>query len=182
MKKLLLCAMALTLSATTLFGQNKGDLYVGGMIGVATSSISIEGASATQTTFSLTPEVGYFVCDNLRLAGSLGYQLSSSNGLTTHALTIGPSLAYYVRLCDRFYYTPELAVGFAFASTEGATGYGVGLGLALGAFEFQPSSRWGISLSLVSLNYSYISSSGIGISGVDFQLGIKPSIGLKYYF
>lgn len=107
-----------------LSAQNKGDKYVGGIIGITTTSISIDGSSASQTTFGFAPEFGYFASDRLRVGGSIGYQLISSDGETTHGLTAGPSLAYYVRLCDRFYYTPQLAVGFAFASTDGTSGYG----------------------------------------------------------
>lgn len=108
----------------TLSAQSKGDKYVGGIIGITTTSISIDGSSASQTTFGFAPEFGYFASDKLRIGGSIGYQLISANGETTHGLTAGPSLAYYVRLCDRFYYTPQLAVGFAFASTDGTSGYG----------------------------------------------------------
>lgn len=178
MKKLLLCAVALTFSATTLFAQKQGDSYFGGMIGVATNTDS----SKTLTTFSLTPEVGHFIEKNVRLGLSLGYGYSSGGERTAHALTIGPTLAYYVRLCDRFYYTPELAFAFAYTSSRGINNYGFAAGLAVGAFEFQPSSRWGISLSLVSLDYSYLTHNGMAGDNLNFQFGINPSVGLKYYF
>ena len=118
----------------------------------------------------------------MRVGGSIGYQLISSDGETTHGLTAGPSLAYYVRLCDRFYYTPQLAVGFAFASTDGTSGYGFDAGLSLGAFEIRPSAHIGLSVSLLTLGYSYLSYSGTGVNGVSFQLGISPTVGFKYYF
>lgn len=141
MKRLLFPALALMLCIPTLSAQSKGDKYVGGIIGITTTSISIEGSSASQTTFGFAPEFGYFASDRLRIGGSIGYQLTSSDGETTHGLTAGPSLAYYVRLCDRFYYTPQLAVGFAFASTDGTSGYGFDAGLSLGAFEIRPSAH-----------------------------------------
>ena len=135
MKKLLFPVLALMLCIPPLSAQNKGDKYVGGIIGI-----------------------------------------------TTHGLTAGPSLAYYVRLCDRFYYTPQLAVGFAFASTDGTSGYGFDAGLSLGAFEIRPSAHIGLSVSLLTLGYSYLSYSGTGVNGVSFQLGISPTVGFKYYF
>lgn len=128
MKKILLCAVALALSFHTLSAQNQGDSYFGGMVGVATYTDS----SSTLTTFSLAPEVGHFIEKNLRLGFSLGYQFMSEEGVTAHGLTVGPNLAYYVRLCDRFYYTPELAIGFAYASGGWANAYGFAAGLALG--------------------------------------------------
>ncbi len=182
MKRLLFPALALMLCIPTLSAQSKGDKYVGGIIGITTTSISIEGSSASQTTFGFAPEFGYFASDRLRIGGSIGYQLISSDGETTHGLTAGPSLAYYVRLCDRFYYTPQLAVGFAFASTDGTSGYGFDAGLSLGAFEIRPSAHIGLSVSLLTLDYSYLSYSGTGVNGVSFQLGISPTVGFKYYF
>lgn len=182
MKKLLLPALAFLLWIPTVSAQSKGDKYIGGIIGVTTTSISIDGSSATQTTFGFAPEFGYFASDKLRIGGSVGYQMISSDGDATHGLTVGPSLAYYVRLCDRFYYTPQLAVGFAFASTEGMNGYGFDAGLSLGAFEVRPSAHIGLSLNLLSLQYSYLSYSGIGANGVSFRLGISPTVGFKYYF
>ena len=84
MKKLLFPVLALMLCIPTLSAQNKGDKYVGGIIGITTTSISIDGSSASQTTFGFAPEFGYFASDRLRVGGSIGYQLISSDGETTH--------------------------------------------------------------------------------------------------
>ena len=73
----------------TLSAQSRGDKYVGGIIGITTTSISIDGSSASQTTFGFAPEFGYFASDRLRVGGSIGYQLISSDGETTHGLTAG---------------------------------------------------------------------------------------------
>lgn len=183
MKKLLFCALFALASCQLAAAQNKGDMYVGGMIGVSTTSISSDGISSTMTKFNLAPEFGYFVADRLRISGSLNYGLSSSDGLTTHTLIIGPSIAYYVKLCNNFYYTPEFGLGFAYGSTEGISGTGVALGFQFGAFEFRPASHWGLSFNLLSLDYTYLSyDRNISSNGVGFQLGISPTVGLKYYF
>ena len=63
----------------TLSAQSRGDKYVGGIIGITTTSISIDGSSASQTTFGFAPEFGYFASDRLRVGGSIGYQLISSD-------------------------------------------------------------------------------------------------------
>lgn len=183
MKKLLFCALIAFASCQLATAQERGDMYVGGIIGVSTSSISSEGSSVTTTNFSMAPEFGYFVADRLRISGSLNYGLSSSDGFTTHTLVIGPSIAYYVKLCNNFYYTPEFGLGFAYGSTEGISGTGVALGFQFGAFEFRPTSHWGLSCNLLSLDYTYLSyDRDISSSGIGFQLGISPTIGLKYYF
>ena len=195
MKKLFFCALAAIVSLQVASAQKRGEMYVGGSLGVTTASASIDGVttasasidgvSASATTFGFAPEFGYFVADRLRLSGSIAYNLTSS-GDTSHALTIGPSVAYYVRLCDRFYYTPEAGIGFAYASAYGANGYGFATGLKFGAFEFRPASHCGISFSLLSLQYTYLSysSGGYSASGnnVQFDFGVSPTIGFKYYF
>ena len=58
MKKLLFPVLALMLCIPPLSAQNKGDKYVGGIIGITTTSISIDGSSASQTTFGFAPEFG----------------------------------------------------------------------------------------------------------------------------
>lgn len=184
-EKLFFCALAAIVSLQVASAQKRGEMYVGGSLGVTTASASIDGISASATTFGFAPEFGYFVADRLRLSGSIAYNLTSS-GDTSHALTIGPSVAYYVRLCDRFYYTPEAGIGFAYASAYGANGYGFATGLKFGAFEFRPASHCGISFSLLSLQYTYLSysSGGYSASGnnVQFDFGVSPTIGFKYYF
>lgn len=184
-EKLFFCALAAIVSLQVASAQKRGEMYVGGSLGVTTASASIDGVSASATTFGFAPEFGYFVADRLRLSGSIAYNLTSS-GDTSHALTIGPSVAYYVRLCDRFYYTPEAGIGFAYASAYGANGYGFATGLKFGAFEFRPASHCGISFSLLSLQYTYLSysSGGYSASGnnVQFDFGVSPTIGFKYYF
>lgn len=184
MKKLFLCTLLALLSNQLISAQNKGDMYVGGVIGVSTNSLSDEGMSTTVTNFSFAPEFGYFVADRLRLSGTLAYGLTSAENSTIHSLTIGPSLAYYVRLCDRFYYTPEFGLGFAFGSIDEINGCGFTTGLSFAAFEYKPSTHCGLSFSLVSLDYTYLSYSEYNSSSnhVDFRFGISPTIGFKYYF
>lgn len=184
MKKLFFFTFAAIIALQSVSAQDKGEKYIGGIVGISTTSVSFDGASVSTTNVGFAPEFGYFVADRLRIGASLAYNLASSDGATTHALTIGPSLAYYVKLCDRLYYTPEVGIGFAYSSTEGLSGYGVSAGLALGAFEFRASKRCGISVNLLSLEYAYQSYSdlGAGSNTVVFQLGISPSVGFKYYF
>lgn len=184
MKKLLFCTLAAIVLFQVVSAQSKGEKYIGGIVGVSMTSLNIDGGNVTTTGVGIAPKFGCFVLDRLHISGSLAYNLASTEGTTTHSLTIGPSVAYYVKLCDRLYYTPEAGVNFAFSSVEATNGYGVTAGLALGAFEFRPSSRWGMSLNLVSLEYSYLSYSDLGVSGnaISFRLGISPSFGFKYYF
>lgn len=61
------------------------------------------------------------------------------------------------------------------------------MNLELGSFEFKPTSHWGIAVGLVNVsladvkvqedsdNYSWTTST-------DFSFGIKPSVGINFYF
>ncbi|WP_290535159.1 outer membrane beta-barrel protein [Alistipes sp.] len=184
MKRILLCALAILASVQLATAQNKGEKYIGGSLGVSTISIGFDGTSASTTGFGIAPEFGVFVADRLRLGGSLAYNLSSSSGDTMHTLTLGPNLAYYIKLCDRFYYTPEIGIGFAYVSLYNTSGYGFSTGLSCGSFEFRPSTHCGLSFSLLTLQYTWLSYSDFGINGhiTAFNFGVSPTIGFKYYF
>lgn len=184
MKRLIICALAfLAVSVQSVSAQDKGDKYVGGMLGVGVSANFVEGISSTATNVGIAPEFGYFVANKLKVGAGIGYSLSIS-GATTHVLTVSPNVAYYVKLCNNFYYTPAFEIGFAYGHSEGLDGVGFGLGLSLAGFEFRPSTHFGLSVNLLSLNYVFLSypDYGVNSNGVTFNLGVNPSVGVKYYF
>jgi len=186
MKKLTICLMAIL--ATSIFSisaQTKGEMYAGGSLGIGTTSLISKGNSATGVTFNIAPEFSYFVADNFKVGATVAYGIES-NGTTTHTIQIMPNLAYYVRLCDKFYYTPGVELGFVCGISEGVSMPGFGVGLSLGCFEFRPTQKFALSVSLLSFDYMLLTYKGdwgkINVSGVEFRLGTTPSIGLKYYF
>ena len=184
MKKLICCALFALATCPIVSAQNKGDMYVGGILGISTSSFSADDTSTSNTSFQITPEFGYFVRDNLRIGGLLGYSIAPLNGRTSHTVTIGPNVAYYVKLCDRIYYVPEIGLGFAYASFVGSSGVGLASEFKFGAFEYRHSEKWSLSLNLMSLDYTTLSFSGENATSNDvaFQLGISPTVGIKFYF
>ena len=183
MKKLLILIVALC-STTTLSAQYKGDIYVGGRMGITTSTVIFEGLKTTSVGFGIAPEFGYFALHNLRVGASLGYNLEDQ----THTFEVMPNIAYYIEICDEFYYTPEIELGLSISINDNVAIPGMGIGLSLGSFEFRPTPRFGMSVNLLSLSYAVYSyedrdnNIGINTHGVDFQLGISPSVGVKYYF
>ena len=183
MKKFLICIVALC-ADFNLSAQNKGEKYVGGNVGIATTSLIIDGDSASAIKFAIAPEFGYFVADKFKVGVLLGYGIESE----THTLEIMPNIEYYVRLCDGLYYTPGLGFGFVAGFSEGMAMPGFGLSLSLGSFEFRPTPKFGLSVGLLSLSYVYMTYKDdyygfkLNTNGVNFNLGINPSVGLKYYF
>ena len=193
MKKIIVSVLALFAFATTLSAQNKGDMYLGGHLGITTTSITINSIGQNTTQFSLSPEYGYFVAKNFRIGASLSYELttngvmmSEGNSTALHSISITPNIAYYIRIMNSFYYTPSFEIGFVCGIAGGKALPGFGLGLALGSFEFRPSTKFGLSLNILSFNYNMMSYKEEGVkfsvNGVNFSLGMTPSIGLKYYF
>ncbi len=184
LKKFLCCALFAIASCPFVSAQDKGEMYVGGILGVSTSSFGADDTSISNTYFRFAPEFGYFVRDNLRVGGLLGYSIAPLEGRTTHTLTIGPNVAYYVKVCDRIYYVPEIGLGFAYASFDGISGYGLATEFKFGAFEYRHSEKWSLSLNLMSLDYTTLSFSGENATSneVNFQLGISPTVGVKFYF
>lgn len=216
MKRFIVTLAAAAMTCGAMFAQNRGDMYVGGILGVSggSSKTSVTVGSTTMkgdstpsdTEFNLTGEFGYFFADNWRVSGSLGYELVSSptnkkDGKwmkdNMNIFAIGPSIAYYLNVTGNLYYTPEFGICGCFGQYKsdltsskfqknGVTGFG--MNFAIGQFEFRPTAHLGLSVNLLSLEYAYLKIKGDDsdnystTSAVQFSLGIKPTVGFRYYF
>ena len=220
MKKLivLIAASFIGLCASA---QNKGDMYISGSLSIngGNSSSKVDfNNNTTKTkepgdfTFSIAPQFGYFVIDNLEVNIGLEYSLSKKYLETendtnlwanTNLFAITPGVKYYVKICDKFYYTPGAKLSFGFGSTKTQVSpdttvktpiFAFGLNLSALAFEFQPCEHLGIMFEAGSLDYTFakvtkkdtvdnttIKTTGI-TNNVNFGLNLGASIGFKYYF
>ncbi len=183
MKKILVFMLAIA-SFATAAAQTKGDKYVGGMIGVATNSVFADGSSVNTTSVSIAPEFAFFVANRFRIGGAFNYTLGASQGDVTHSVEFGPELAYYARLCDKFYYVPSFGFGFAYTHIADVSGVGFELALGLGSFEFRPTRHFGLAMNLLTFSYAYQHYKDLDASGsaIGLKLGINPSVGIRYYF
>ena len=185
MKKLIICLMALVF-ATPLLAQNKGDMYIGGTMGVASSTSIINGSGTTGFGINVSPEFGYFISDKISIGASIECQLETANSSATTVIGILPTMTYYGRIADNFYYTPTLRVGFVGGFSSDLNMPGFGLNLDLASFEFRPTPKIGLSFSAFSLTYVVLThnDSYIKLTNNNFniQLGGTTSIGFKYYF
>ena len=177
MKRLIYLLLSLSvLFSTTAFAQEKGDMNVGGSIGLGITAVGNDGLSESAVTFSFAPEYSYFVVDNFRVGADLS--LSIVEELTT--FTVESAFSYYVKLVDKLYYTPELRIGGGLAASDGYSTGLFSLGLDLFALEFKPSNRIGLSVSLV--NMSFIALPEVEINTFNFNLISSPQFGFRYYF
>lgn len=169
MKRIFIVVVAILLGCSVVSAQQKGDKYFGGMTGIA-----IQAGDGVGAGFIIQPEFGGFVADKCKLGISAGYAISGG----IHTITLTPNFSYYIRLCDNVYYTPGIEAGFAMAAAEGAVAAGVGVGLQLFSMEFRPTKHFGFTANLVSLNFVGME----GAAAINFDLGVNPTVGLKYYF
>ena len=169
MKRFIIVVVAILLGCSVVSAQQKGDKYFGGMTGIA-----IQAGDGVGAGFIIQPEFGGFVADKCKLGISAGYAISGG----IHTFTLTPNFSYYVRLCDNVYYTPGIEAGFAMAAAGGAVAAGVGVGLQLFSMEFRPTKHFGFTANLVSLNFVGME----GSAAINFDLGVNPTVGLKYYF
>ena len=169
MKRFFIVVVAILLGCSVVSAQQKGDKYFGGMTGIA-----IQAGDGVGAGFIIQPEFGGFVADKCKLGISAGYAISGG----IHTFTLTPNFSYYVRLCDNVYYTPGIEAGFAMAAAGGAVAAGVGVGLQLFSMEFRPTKHFCLTANLVSLHF-------VGMEGsapINFDLGVNPTVGLRYYF
>jgi hypothetical protein len=160
----------LTLTTFSVNAQEKGNKYISGNIGVG--FMYLDGESAA--SFSITPGFSYFITDKINVGVGLGYGYSNE----VHTLLVMPQITYYHRIIDNLYYTPGLGIGGGLGANDGYTAGAFTLSVNLAGLEYKPTEKLGISLSLVNLNYTYVS----GSNGVGFNFLSSPSVGFNYYF
>jgi hypothetical protein len=180
MKRILL-VVATLLVCVSLSAQNKGEMFIAPTIGASFGSQNSKFFDGVNTTTDKKPmttslsgqgEFGYFVANNLRLAFDLGVSFSTTPNAqigsrwlrsNTVSFMLNPNVAYYVRLADRLYYTPEIGVFYEFGfnkedlttSTTDNTRYsGWGLYTNLLALEYRVNQKIAIGVIIGGLDYS----------------------------
>ncbi len=91
MKRMIMWAIGLLVMVSTANAQlRKGDLLVGGSIGLALDITDTEtdiwgkGGTDVNVTFGLAPEVLYMLSDNWYIGGGIGFDNSSRRGKCIH--------------------------------------------------------------------------------------------------
>lgn len=136
-KKLFLTFL-FTTSVLCLNAQKKGDFSLGLSAGISytddtsLSKTTISGKTDNNSVYSFgvsaSPEIGYFIFDNLKISLSGGYALQSERKegtyggvepkMSTGVFAIGPSVSYYLKVARGLYFTPEIGAFYAFGTTK----------------------------------------------------------------
>ncbi len=161
---------------------SQGTMYVGGGLtfGAGSSNVKMSANGLSESykspnpaEFTIAPSFGYFVADNLRVSLSLNYGISSQTDKndnykateSSSSFLIGPEVAYYIRIADNLYYTPELGIyggvtgnkekytSDNHSSEEKANAGTFGFGLSLAQVEFRPTPKLGFAVNVMNLKY-----------------------------
>lgn len=136
-KKLFLTIL-FTTSVLCLNAQKKGDFSLGlsawisytdaTTLSKTTMSGNTDNNSVYSFGVSASPEIGYFIVDNLKISLSGGYALQSERKegtyggvepkMSTGVFAIGPSVSYYLKVARGLYLTPEIGAFYAFGTTK----------------------------------------------------------------
>lgn len=220
MKKILFLAVAAMLSFAAV-AQNKGDMFAGGMVGLSTggsnSNVVYNGNAGEKTSeiatvnFLFSVDYGYFVIDNLAVSAGLEYVLYAQPSSEVrgkqyfqlvNAALFKIGAGYYVNLiADRFFYVPNITVGFGGGSVVDQLSeqtlsmpFAFGLSAGLGTFEVKINEHIGLTANLLTLTYNYMKMNVLPeempqiydayaqSNSVSFGLNYGASVGVKYYF
>ena len=205
MKKILLFGIAILMSMAS-FAQKKGDMYVSGYFATDLGGYSVESHDwlPFESVFDVGAEYGYFAANNLRLGLEVAVPFISSLNedpdggsyrYNTTSFVLCPNVAYYVKMGEKCYYTPEFGVACQwdknktkgtelYASSSHASTWGAYLDIL--AFEFKVSEKFSIGtnvggIGLASSNYTYSETETFKINQFicDFSNVI---VDFKYYF
>ena len=120
MKKIFLTlALSITCAIFAQAQTEKGTLLLGG--GAEFKSTSADGASVTN--YSLSPNIGYFVAENIAVGARVDFGGSSSDGESVSNYQIAPFARYYfLPIGSNAKLFGDASVGFAGSSAEGDKG------------------------------------------------------------
>ena len=196
MKKLLLTMIAglgfgLVVNAQST---DKGNLMLGGNASYNYSKVV--DLDSNKQTYSIIPQVGYFVKDNLAIGLGIGYagatQIDASDIKTiTGEFSIAPYARQYAGTGDvKFFGQLSVPMGWGnhkVAGNEVSSSERYGVSLSPGVAYF-PTEKLGIELSVNGLHYEYSSltpNNGTKVGTNSFGLNansLAPSIGVNFYF
>lgn len=208
MKKILFSAVALLCMGVAANAQTKSEMYVGGSI-CGSMDNSFSGTStSTSLSGSLNGSFGYFFTDNLRAEMSLGFSgyntISNDEMLSSShpgsSFNVRPSAAYYMKIADNIFYTPEIGTSLQFGQNKSiSTMNGVKspefvssvfnwfVYAYFAQFEYRLNAKFAVSFSLGSLSFGGNSNKQKGSSmepytSSSFGLNLNSgSISVKYY-
>lgn len=220
MKKIMILLLLCTVSLGT-YAQEKGEKFLNASVGVQVTRAKlyqndeVKEPSAPDLTLSLSLGIHGFVAKNFRSGLNLGGSFLKDENIEldccqkTKTVLVGPEFAYYVTLCDKFYYVPQLGIYYThynISVKSNTTGsyqkFGSSPELIYNGFDFviQPlqfemrlNKHIGLSMNVFNISfYDLIQKkeefdvmypdNKSKTTGFDFDFGVYPEVGLHIYF
>lgn len=167
-----LVTMVQLVSAQTV---NSGAWMLGGNVGF--NSIKSDGDDASETYFNISPNVGYFIMDNLAVGARLSLFSQSYDGETESEFGIGPWARFYI--VNGLFAQAGIDFGtagfdvFSLLTDEGSSTLNLGVGYS-----------WFLSPSVAiepTLQYSIYSAADDALFGdytrFGFNIGVQAFLG-----
>ena len=169
MKKLLL---SLTLVAGLGLAANAQTEKGGYIVGAQAASINYNTTSEV-FSLNLSPQVGYFVKDNLAVGASAGLGIVSASGTSTTSWSIGPFARAYFGGTETSKFFAQGNVGIG--GVSGDTAYNLGAGLG---YTYFITKNVGLETGL-GYNYTDATGGGASSSNLGLNLGFQIYLGKK---
>ena len=172
---------------------NKGTITLGG--NVSYNHQKVVNADGNTQTYSILPNIGYFLHNNFALGLGLGYagttvKNASDNKAVSGEFAVAPYARYYAGKANvKFFGQLSIPMGWGTnksGDTKTGTTEHYGVALSPGVVFF-PNSKVGVEFSVSGLHYEYSSDkpkNGTKVEVNQFGLDanfLKPSIGIKFY-
>ena len=197
MKKVLLTLTAVTAITLAANAQTeKGKVMLGGQ--VSYNGTSTKDSDAKTNSFSIIPNVGYFVADNIAVGTGVGYNWSENksdndNKNTTSSFVVAPFGRLYSANEGPVKFFGQLSVPMSWGTTKAnddklGTTANYGVELAPG-IAFFPTSNIGIDFKVKGLYFesntsknevtdAKVTRSNYGLNANSFT----PSVGVTFHF
>jgi hypothetical protein len=195
MKKLFLTLTAISALTFAANAQTeKGKFIVGGQVGFSTEKI--QDTKIKENSFSIMPQVGYFVADNFAIGTGIGYEWSKKEtGLAEEvnsAFKVAPYGRYYMGEGPIKFFG-QLSAPMSWGNVEvndvkthKVNNYGVELAPG---FAYFPTSKIGIEFKVRGLYYNHnqikdeatndkIKTNSFGLDANS----LAPTIGVQFHF
>jgi hypothetical protein len=200
MKYLSLIFVLLVLSLEGVAQFNAGDKFISGTFGFSSQNSPTDlsgGISYKRTTFSFTPQVGFFLNEKIALGGSIGYSSirnkesavfpGTSSTYQYTQFSIGLMVRRYFQISDAFFISIEGSPFYSSYEEDYATLSSPTKGRSLGltfrpVFSFFPSKRWAVETGFGSVGVNVFTNENLDRKTTSFSLDYGVlNFGLAYY-
>ncbi len=175
-------------------------LYLGGQVSFQNQTTERRVGNNVETSsssnYTISPAIGYTLTDNWMIGARLGFGGSENNGGTTSNFDANLFGRYSVAISERFYFIPELQVGFGSSSADDNNGVRTNEGSSfsmgvLPGFAYFPTTHWSIELNAGFVGFrsetnrntdSSVQPNETTNDGFVFDVnGITVGVGIYYY-